>query len=34
MVEAAARLVGLRLDPRGFDLERGDRFGSGRELLP
>ena len=34
LLEAAARLVRLRLDPRRLDLDGGDGFGSGSELLP
>ena len=33
VLETAARLVGLGVEPRGLDLDGGDRFGSGRELL-
>ena len=34
LLEPAARLVGLGLEPRGLDLDGGDGFGRGRELLP
>src|SRR5262249_19256013 len=34
VLEAPARLVGLRLETGGLDLDRGDALGGGCELLP